>query len=89
MNKTLENLRKEIDILDEELLNILAKRMDIVYKVGKLKKEQGIPPLDKTRWQQIVDRIIETAKKKNIPETSVKIIYEEIHKAALSLEKNL
>ena len=89
MNKTLEELRKEIDVIDEELLQVLAKRMHIVREIGKLKKEHNITPLDEDRWQEVLHQIIETAKKHNLPETSIKKIYELIHDTALSIEKEL
>lgn len=37
----LEDLRAEIDTIDNSILALLAKRMDIVEKVGSLKRENG------------------------------------------------
>lgn len=87
MNKTLDDLRKEIDIIDDELLKVLVKRFDVVRKIGKLKQEQHIPPLDEKRWQEVRHNITEKAKKLNLSEETISNIYEEIHNAALTLEK--
>ena len=38
-SETIYSSLKEIDNIDEELLKILAKRMDIVREIGKIKKE--------------------------------------------------
>ncbi len=88
MNKALDELRKEIDSADEELVNALAKRMDLVRKVGKLKKRQDILPLDETRWRKVINMVTKKAEGKNIPEKLIEKIYEEIHQAALTIEKN-
>ncbi len=85
--KTLDELRKEIDLLDEALLQVIAKRMEIVQEIGKLKKDMKVEPLDEERWQNVLNRIGLVAKKYNLPEDLVKKIYDEIHKAALIIEK--
>jgi chorismate mutase len=41
----LENYRKNIDELDKNLIEILAKRFEIVKKVGEYKKENNINSL--------------------------------------------
>jgi chorismate mutase len=87
MNKALDDLRKEIDAVDNELLAALAKRMNIVREIGKLKKEKNMKLLDEERWQKVVQQIVEKAKLMNIPKDHVKKIYEEIHKAALKIEE--
>ncbi len=54
----LEELRSEIDKIDEELVDILARRMDIVEEIAKYKKENNITILQLKRWNQIIqDRL--------------------------------
>ena len=79
MNNELEFFRKQIDEVDEQIVNLLAKRMKVVEKVGKYKKENNIPPLDKKRWQEVIKT------KKGF----IKKIWEIIHEEALKIEKNL
>lgn len=88
MTKSLEQLRKEIDAADEALIKILAKRFAVVREIGKLKQEQQKAPLDEKRWQDVVQKIIEKARKHNIPEEQLKKIYDEIHKASIQLQKS-
>ena len=75
--KNIENLRKQIDEIDELIINLLAKRMDVVKKIGQLKKQHNIPPLDQTRWQKLIKS------KKGY----IKRIWEIIHEEALKIEK--
>jgi chorismate mutase len=88
MKKTLEEYRKEIDTVDEELLTVLAKRFDIVREIGKLKKEKDLLPLDEKRWKEVLEKINAKAKKLNLPKAFTKNMYDEIHKAALMIERN-
>lgn len=39
----LEELRTEIDAIDDTLVNAFAQRMDVVARVSQAKKEQGLP----------------------------------------------
>ena len=79
MKKQLDDLRKQIDEIDTAIVNLLAKRMKVVEKVGKYKKENNLPPLDKSRWQEVIKS------KKGF----VKKIYNIIHEEALKIEKSL
>lgn len=76
--KNLESLRKQIDEIDEQIVSLLTKRMDIVKSVGRFKKENKIPALDKKRWREVL------ASKKGF----MKKIWEIIHDEALEIEKN-
>ncbi len=50
----LEQLRSEIDKIDAELLDILAKRMKIVEEIGEYKRENNIAVLQIRRWADII-----------------------------------
>lgn len=54
----LEHLRREIDKMDAELIDILAKRMKIVEEIGRYKKDNNITVLQIRRWSEIIyDRL--------------------------------
>jgi len=42
----LEQLRDEINNIDEQIVNLLNKRFDLVYKVGEYKKKSRLPVLN-------------------------------------------
>jgi len=77
--KNIEDLRKQIDVLDDHIVSLLAKRMKVVKDVGKFKKENNLPPLDNKRWKEIIKT------KKGF----IKKIWEIIHNEALKIEKNI
>lgn len=55
----LEKLRSEIDKIDQELIDILARRMSVVEEIGKYKKANRITILQLKRWNQIIRERIE------------------------------
>jgi chorismate mutase len=54
----LEGLRREIDKIDAELIDILARRMMIVEEIGRYKRDNNITILQLKRWSDIIsDRL--------------------------------
>ncbi|MDD6729091.1 MAG: prephenate dehydratase [Eubacteriales bacterium] len=53
------DLRKEIDDIDNQLIPLLMKRMDISSQVAEYKVKRGIPVLNEEREQQILDNVAE------------------------------
>jgi chorismate mutase / prephenate dehydratase len=65
----LHALRRELDALDEDLLNLLAKRRDVTQQVKSLKQvtaKSPMSPLRPAREAQIHRRILELAKAKGL-----------------------
>lgn len=63
MNEQLRALRDEIDRVDEALLPLILKRMEIAARVAEVKKEAGLPVYDPAREKAILDRVSEKAGK--------------------------
>lgn len=55
--ETLQDYRRLIDSIDEQLTALLAQRLELAEKVGKLKSRMNLGVEDKTREQAIIDRI--------------------------------
>ena len=58
--KTLDQWRREIDILDAELLRLLNERARLAFEVGALKVSSGLPVYDGRRERQVLARLCET-----------------------------
>jgi len=76
-------LRKKIDFLDDELLDIIEKRMCLVNEVGKYKQNKRIPIFQKNRWEELLLNRIRTGTKKGLEEKFIKNIFESIHKESV------
>ncbi len=80
---SLQELRNQIDIIDDELLNLLAKRSEISSKIGVIKKENNLTVLQQDRWNSILSNHIEKGKMLGLKEELVKEIFESIHKDSI------
>ena len=89
MKNQLDDFRKQIDEIDNLIVDLLAKRMKVVKKVGQFKKLKNLPPLDPTRWQQVLNSKMEKAKSLGLDREMVKKIYNIIHEEALKIEKSI
>jgi chorismate mutase len=79
----LQTLRKEIDEIDDELLNLLAKRMNISEKIGDFKKQNKVAVLQMDRWKQVLEHHINKGVNLGLNDQSVKEIFEIIHKDSI------
>ena len=59
----LAELRAQIDSLDEELLQLLAKRLDVVHKIGEVKQQHGLPIYVPQRESEMLQKKREAATK--------------------------
>ena len=60
-NESLLMLRQQIDQLDNELLDILSKRMSISREIGKYKKDHMMPVVQPGRYGDIVSTRVKPA----------------------------
>lgn len=56
---TIDDLRREIDRLDGELLRIFNQRANLALQIGELKKTAGLPVYDPGREKRIFQRMKE------------------------------
>lgn len=81
----LEKLRKEIDHLDEKLLDILNERMGIVKKVGELKRSTKTVIYRPEREKAIIDRL-SSKSKGPLTRSAIEAIFLEIFAISRNLE---
>jgi len=73
--RQLQAYRESIDNIDASLVFMLAERFKITKAVGFYKKEHDLPPADKSREQEQVERLRALAKSANLdPEFSEKFL---------------
>ncbi len=87
MNIPLEELRKKIDTIDDSLLELLAKRQEIVKEVGKVKLAHGIPLFDEKRKKEILEKKMAQAEALKLSKEFVGKLYDLIHDHFLDLQK--
>ncbi len=82
LNK-LEKLRKNIDQIDFQVLELLSKRMEIVQEIGAYKKENNITILQIERWAEIFKTRMALCDKLNIDASFIEAIINAIHQESI------
>lgn len=54
---SLEEIRNEIDAIDEELLSLFIRRMECSRRVAQYKYDNGLPIFNAQREEQILDKV--------------------------------
>ncbi|WP_375560809.1 chorismate mutase [Bernardetia sp. OM2101] len=82
----LNECRQEIDKIDTQLIQMIAKRMEVVQKIGQHKRQNKIETLQPNRWQAILDSRQKIAEELNLPSDLVLDIFEVIHQMAIQTQ---
>lgn len=84
--QTTENisaLRKQIDLIDDQLIELLAKRMRISREIGQYKKEHGMTIVQTSRYGEILDKRSAQGSLCGIDQVCVRQIFEAIHEESV------
>ena len=85
----LEELRTEIDKLDGELLQILAKRMEMIDEIGEYKSENDITILQMKRWVGIIKDRMSIGTHLGLGDVFLKKLLNLIHKESIQRQENI
>lgn len=81
--ENLTELRHQIDEIDNQLLEILAKRMRISREIGQYKKEHNMPVLQTRRYDEILMKRISMAQSMGMDAEFMKTVLEAIHEESV------
>ena len=76
-------LRAEIDELDDQLWETIARRMEVSERIGEWKKAHGVQALQPQRYEEIVKQRKEWAEQKGLSEELVQNLFDAIHQESL------
>ena len=86
MYNKITEIRKEIDRLDDVLLGVLIKRLELGKEIGEVKREIGKAVADEAREKEIFQRLIKNAGSK-IAEEDIIEIFSKILKMSRKIQK--
>ena len=81
--ESLSELRKQIDEIDDQLVETIAKRMRVSREIGTYKKEHNMQVLQATRYSEILEGRIQQAIKFGIDGDCMQKILEAIHEESV------
>lgn len=85
---TLLNLRREIDLVDAEILQLLSKRMKIVRRIGVFKGEHNLCPMQPKRYRALLEERIKQGVALGLSDTLVHELYSSIHEASIHIQQS-
>jgi chorismate mutase/prephenate dehydratase len=84
----LDDWRSRINSLDDEILKLLNQRGTAAFRIGELKRQQGLPYYNSEREAQVLDRLVGLTSGP-LTGDAIRAIWREIVSASLALEHPL
>src|SRR5688500_14421893 len=88
-DKSLADLRRRIDELDEQIVKLLNERAAVVVKVGEVKRQAGGTPVYAPDREQVVLDRIRKANRGPLPDACLEAIWRELMSGSFALERPL
>lgn len=86
---TLEDLRFKIDKVDNNLLDMLQKRMKMAEDIGHYKKLNNMTILQQTRWEDILEKNISKGEKRDLSSDFIVKLFKAIHQESINKQTNI
>ena len=85
----LQKLRAQIDVIDNQLLEILGKRMKVAEAIGALKKEKNVAVLQSKRWNEILGKMVLEGEQHSLSEEFILKLFKAIHQESINHQKQI
>jgi chorismate mutase len=85
----LESLRAQINVVDDQLIELLGKRMEVADQIGSLKKEQNVAVLQSRRWNEILGNMVLEGTGKGLSEEFVLKMFKAIHQESINRQEKI
>ncbi|NNC49854.1 MAG: bifunctional 3-deoxy-7-phosphoheptulonate synthase/chorismate mutase type II [Flaviramulus sp.] len=87
--KTLDNLRAQIDVVDNQIIDLLGKRMQSADSIGALKKQKNVAVLQSKRWNEILGKMVLEGESKGLSEEFILKMFKAIHQESINHQEKI
>ncbi len=87
--KSMTELRAAIDRLDEELIDLLARRAHYIDRAAELKPAEAMPARIASRVEQVVANVRKAAKLRNLDPDMVEALWRPLIDWSIRREENI
>ena len=87
--ENIDQLRAKIDVIDENILYALSSRMQISRRIGEYKKDNNVAIVQASRWDSILDKVIEKGHEYGLSEKFLKDVFNAIHEASVEVQNEI
>ena len=88
-NKKLDVLRAQIDVIDNQIIELLGKRMKAADGIGELKKQKNVAVLQSKRWNEILGRMVLEGQEHGLSEEFVLKMFKAIHQESINHQEKI
>lgn len=81
--ESLQNLRRQIDNIDSELLELYARRMSVSREIGKYKKEHSMHVVQESRYDDLIRSRVAAAIQMGMSAEFMKTVLQAIHEESV------
>lgn len=85
----LQNLRTQIDVADQTILDTLGKRMKVSEAIGRLKKDNNVAVLQSKRWNEILGRMVLEGEERGLSEEFILRLFKAIHQESINHQEQI
>ena len=86
---SLDNLRAQINVVDNQMIDLLGKRMKVADEIGALKKDKNVAVLQSKRWNEILGNMILEGESKGLSEEFVLKMFKAIHQESINHQEKI
>ncbi len=87
--RSLEELRNDIDSIDDQMLHLLAKRMDIAAEMGKYKYAHNITILQLRRWKELYENRMVTGQQRGLNGSFLSTLLRVVHDESIRIQTDI
>ena len=85
----IDQLRAQIDIIDDNLLYAFGSRMGVSRKIGAYQRDHNVAILQTSRWEQVMAGMKEKARKYGLSEKFVEDVFNAIHEESVRTQNEV
>src|SRR5208283_2687377 len=89
LSPAVQVLRKEIDAIDDDLIALLARRMECVEQIGIWKRDHNVSLFQLERWEHVLRDRLQSSVRRHLSASFVRDLFEHIHEEALSIQEKI
>lgn len=84
----LDEFRQKIDLLDTQIIELLADRFQVIRQVGDYKREQNLAVYQPDRWQSVMESRLKSGVSKNMTEKFMKNLLFAVHEESVKIQES-
>ncbi|WP_159021743.1 bifunctional 3-deoxy-7-phosphoheptulonate synthase/chorismate mutase type II [Formosa sp. L2A11] len=88
-NNALNTLRANIDVIDNQIIELLGKRMNVVDGIGTLKRQKNVSILQSKRWNEILGAMVLEGQDHGLSEEFILKMFKAIHQESINHQEKI